>query len=107
MRKFFACLALTVFLASNMFLVTGCSTLFGESAGQKVDDSAITAKINEKIIADPDMHYLKINVDTFQGHVTLTGTVPSKEVEDRLVKYAKNTSGVKDVKTNLMIQPTK
>ncbi len=105
MKKLLILLALAVFLSSSLFLVSGCSTLMGETAGEKVDDSAITAKINGKIIGDPDLHYLKINVDTFEGHVTLTGTVPSKEAQDRLVRLAQNTSGVKDVKTNLVIKP--
>jgi osmotically-inducible protein OsmY len=96
-----------IFLMLAVFLTTGCATLTGETAGQKIDDSAITAKINQSIIADPDLSYLKINVDTFQGHVTLTGTVPSKEAQDKLVGYAKATKGVKDVTTNLVIQPKK
>ncbi|MCL4490442.1 MAG: BON domain-containing protein [Nitrospirae bacterium] len=96
-----------IFLMLAVFLTPGCASLTGETAGQKVDDSMITAKINERIIADPDLHYLKINVDTFQGHVTLTGSVPSKAAQDKLVKYAQETKGVKDVKTNLIIQSPK
>lgn len=96
---------LLVVLMLGVFLFSGCASLTGRTAGQTVDDSAITAKINQRIVGDPDLSYLKINVDTFQGHVTLTGTVPNKEAQDKLVRYAKETAGVKDVKTNIVVQP--
>lgn len=98
-------LKLSVFLVLAVFFAAGCSTATGGTAGQTVDDSAITAKINAKIVQDPALQYLKIDVDTFQGNVTLSGTVPSKEAQDRLVSLARNTEGVKSVRTNLVIQP--
>lgn len=90
-----------------VFLATGCATLTGKTAGQTVDDATITSKINAKIIKDPQLSYLKIDVDTFQGNVTLSGTVPSTAAQERAVELAKNTEGVKSVKTNLVIQPQK
>ncbi|MEW5744751.1 MAG: BON domain-containing protein [Nitrospirota bacterium] len=98
-RRAFLMLVLAVFLA------TGCATLTGRTAGQTIDDSTITTKINGKIIQDPQLSYLKLDVDTFQGAVTLSGTVPSKAAQDRLVEIVKSTEGVKSVKTNLVIQP--
>jgi hyperosmotically inducible periplasmic protein len=82
----------------------GCQTLTGRSAGETVDDATITSEINIKIINDHDLKFLKIGVETFTGHVTLTGAVPSKEAEDRLVALAKAIKGVKDVKSNLIIK---
>ncbi|MCC6346585.1 MAG: BON domain-containing protein [Nitrospirales bacterium] len=93
-----------VLLFLFLFLVTGCSTLTGRTAGATVDDATITTKVNAKIIEEPSLSYLKINVDTFEGHVTLTGQVPSKEAADKLVSVAKSVQGVKDVKTNLVIK---
>ncbi len=101
--------ALRVFsaLALVLFLAAGCATLTGKTAGQTVEDSVITSKINAKIVQDPQLSYLKIDVDTFQGNVTLSGTVPSKAAQDRLVELARNTEGVKSVKANVVIQPSK
>ncbi|MEW6616741.1 MAG: BON domain-containing protein [Thermodesulfobacteriota bacterium] len=93
-----------VFLMIALIFASGCITLTGRTAGQTIDDSAITTKINMKIIEDPELKYLKINVDTFQGYVTLTGTVPSKEAADRLTRITRNVEGVKNVKTNLIIK---
>lgn len=94
-----------VFLIITVVFVSGCNSLTGRTAGQTIDDSTITTEINMKIMEDSELQYLKINVDTFQGHVTLTGTVPSKEAADRLVKIARGVEGVKTVKTNLIIKP--
>lgn len=93
------------FLIITVVFVSGCNSLTGRTAGQTIDDSTITTAINMKIMEDSELQYLKINVDTFQGHVTLTGTVPSKEAADRLVKIARGVEGVKTVKTNLIIKP--
>lgn len=94
-----------VFLIITVVFISGCNSLTGRTAGQTIDDSTITTAINMKIMEDSELQYLKINVDTFQGHVTLTGTVPSKEAADRLVKIARGVEGVKTVKTNLIIKP--
>ncbi|WP_038065554.1 BON domain-containing protein [Thermodesulfovibrio thiophilus] len=94
-----------VFLIITVVFISGCNSLTGRTAGQTIDDSTITTEINMKIMEDSELQYLKINVDTFQGHVTLTGTVPSKEAADRLVKIARGVDGVKTVKTNLIIKP--
>jgi hyperosmotically inducible protein len=90
-----------------LFSVTvfGCASLTGRTAGEIVDDSAITTAINAKIIKDPDLHYLKINVNSEAGNVTLSGFVRDKAAEDRLIQYAKETKGVKSVTSNLKIQP--
>jgi len=84
-------------------LVFSCASVTGRTAGEIVDDSSITTEINYQIVKDPELSYLKINVDTFRGHVTLTGVVPSKEAERRLIKLAEGVRGVKSVKSNLMI----
>lgn len=82
----------------------GCASLTGRTAGEIVDDSSITAAINVKIIEDAELKYLKININSFRGHVTLTGTVPNKHAEERLIKIANNVRGVKSVKANLIIE---
>lgn len=93
-----------IFLAFTIICVSGCSTLTGRTAGEIVDDSTITTTINAEIIKDPDLHYLKINVDSFRGNVTLTGVVPDKESEKRIMEISRKVKGVKSVKSNLSIE---
>lgn len=92
---------ISIFLLSVLY---GCASLTGRTAGEIVDDSSITTAINVEIIKSPELKYLKINVDTFRGHVTITGTVPSKSAEQKLIEIAKGVRGVKSVKSNLLIE---
>jgi len=66
-----------------------------------VDDAAITAKVKTAIMAEPDLKSTNINVDTKDGIVTLTGTVPSAPLKDRAKEIATSVSGVKSVTDNL------
>ena len=94
-------------LAFIVTVVSGCASVTGRTAGELVDDSIITTEINAKIIKDSDLHYLKIDVSSFEGNVTLTGEVLTKEVEERLTRYAREVKGVKSVKSNLLIEEPK
>ncbi len=85
-------------------LLAGCASVTGRTAGEILDDSTITSAINVEIIKSPDLKYLKINVDSFRGHVTLTGVVPSKNAEQKLIEISKGVRGVKSVKSNLMVE---
>jgi hyperosmotically inducible protein len=79
----------------------------GGTAGKIVDDAVITTEINGKIVKDPELQFFKINVDTKEGNVTLTGKVPNKKAEDRLIGLAKKVNDVKSVTSNLTIEDRK
>jgi osmotically-inducible protein OsmY len=88
-------------------MLSGCASVTGRTAGQIVDDSVITTTINAKIVEDPQLSYLKINVNSTEGHVVLTGFVPNREAEERLIKLAQGVKGVKSVKSELKIEEKK
>jgi hyperosmotically inducible periplasmic protein len=74
------------------------------SAGQVVDDASITAAIKTRFMADSVVGALKIDVDTQNGVVSLNGPVKNQNEKDTALRIARETSGVKDVKDNLVIQ---
>jgi len=88
-------------------LLSGCASMTGRTAGEIVDDSVITTTINAKIVEDPQLSYLKINVNSTEGHVVLTGFVPNREAEERLINLAQGVKGVKSVKSELKIEEKK
>jgi osmotically-inducible protein OsmY len=94
-----------VLLMIAAFVFTGCATVTGRSAGEHVDDAVITSSINAKIIGEPLLKFFKVDVDTFDGNVTLNGAVKDKEAERRAIELARETKGVKSVKSNLIIRP--
>ncbi|HEV8611441.1 MAG TPA: BON domain-containing protein [Thermoanaerobaculia bacterium] len=72
--------------------------------GQVMDDAAITAAVKAKLLADPQVGGLKIDVDTRNGVVYLTGDHMKSQAEiDQAIKLAKETSGVKDVVSKLVV----
>lgn len=74
------------------------------SVGQRVGDSVITTKVKSKLLADPKVKGLKIDVDTLEGEVTLTGLVSSYESAQRAVELARGVKGVVKVKDNIKVK---
>ena len=66
-------------------------------AGVVASDSAITTKIKGKYAADSVVSVFSIGVRTYEGTVTLTGTVGSYLARDQAESIAKGTKGVKAV----------
>jgi hyperosmotically inducible protein len=69
-----------------------------------MDDAAITAAVKAKLLADPMVGGLKIDVDTRSGVVYLTGDNMKSQAEiDQAIKLAKETSGVTSVESKLIV----
>jgi osmotically-inducible protein OsmY len=94
--------AMIVALVSTGML--GCQSVTGRTAGQLVDDGTITTTVKGKLVRDQRLGGMRINVDTHQGNVTLSGLVPDKETEQRAIEMAKETNGVRSVRSNLLIE---
>jgi hyperosmotically inducible protein len=73
------------------------------SAGAVVDDAGITMKVKGRFLKDPLVQGLRIDVDTRDGVVYLTGSVASSAEKDKAIQIAKDTEGVKDVQANLNV----
>lgn len=70
-----------------------------------VKDSVITTKIKTQLAADHPGSMKHISVDTDKdGVVWLTGTANNQAELDKAVTIARNTEGVKSVKSELTIQ---
>ena len=76
----------------------------GAAAVEKVDDSLITTKVNAALVTDKDLSAVKINVDTKDGVVTLTGPAPSPEAALQATKIAKDVKGVISVNNQLVVK---
>lgn len=70
----------------------------GESA-QPVSDAWITTKVKAELLAAKDVSGLKIDVDTVNGTVQLSGRVDSQAQIDKAKAVAKNVQGVRSVDT--------
>jgi hypothetical protein len=71
------------------------------TAGQAVDNAALTTRVKSKLLADDQVKGTQINVDSENGVVTLTGTVDNPEHVRRAEELAREVDGVQRVQNNL------
>lgn len=95
---------LTVLTLSIPMLQACAPTATRESTGEYLDDSAITAKIKTKLLADPVVSGFAVSVETFRGKVVLSGFVNSQAQIDRVVALAREVPGVREVQSALVLK---
>ena len=102
----------------SVLLLSGCTALVvgGAAAGGYqlgkderkpsvvASDSAITSKIKAKYVADSLVSVFNIGVRTYEGKVTLSGTVGSHVVRDQALDLARSTSGVRTVTNQIVVE---
>ena len=103
--------ALWLSLASGLLAIflstSGCTALTGETAGQYVDDSTITTRVKAKLVAEKATSLTRVDVDTTNQVVSLSGIVESPDQKQRAEQLAMQVSGVKRVQNNLQVQSKK
>jgi osmotically-inducible protein OsmY len=77
----------------------------GKTVCETIDDATVTTRVKTAFINDPAVGAMRIDVDTFKGVVTLSGSVKSKDEEAKAIALARSVHGVTDVKSTLQIQP--
>jgi len=75
------------------------------SAGEVIDDTAITAKVKTGLISDETTKAYQINVETNSGIVELGGFVDSEAAKSRATEVARSVKGVKEVHNDLQLKP--
>jgi hyperosmotically inducible protein len=74
-----------------------------DKAGAVVTDAAMTAAVKSKLLADEKVAGLKIDVDTKNAVVTLTGDVRSQAEADAAIRITRGTEGVRNVVSKLRV----
>lgn len=83
---------------------TGAAREAGRDAAGMMDNAGLTAKVKSKLAADGKLSTLtNIDVDSNNGIVTLSGSVPSNEYKQMAARLAMQVDGVKRVENNLKI----
>jgi osmotically-inducible protein OsmY len=76
-----------------------------QTAGEYLDDAALTAKVKTAIATDAGARTAaQINVETFKGTVQLSGFVDNQDAAQKAVDAAKKVSGVRSVKNDIRIR---
>ncbi len=86
-------------------LGAGCSsTPSRETTGQYFHDAAITSKIKARILKNQTLQGFQIKVDTYRGHVILSGFVNRASQVRQAMRIARTTSGVRSVRNDLVVK---
>jgi len=73
--------------------------------GTAAKDMSITADAKMRLLADPDVPALDVNVDTYNGAVTLWGAVPTPRAKTAAEADVRKISGVTRVVNELQVVP--
>jgi hyperosmotically inducible periplasmic protein len=97
-------LTVSSILLGALLVVSGCTSMTGQTTGQYVDDTTITTSVKAKLTAEKAANFTRIDVDTTNQVVTLNGVVESADQKAKAEQIARQVGGVKSVKNNLQIQ---
>jgi hyperosmotically inducible protein len=84
---------------------TGCAvTRDQQSVGAYVDDAALTTRVKAKFAEDKAVSAMAISVETLNGVVQLSGFAKSAEEKAMAERLARDTSGVRAVRNDIIVR---
>ena len=86
-----------------VLLLAGCAA----TTNRTHDDLTTTTQVKIALLSDTQVGGLRLDVKTFQGVVTLAGTVRSAAEKQHAIALAKRIQGVRDVKSELKLEVLK
>jgi len=90
---------------AGMVTVAGCSVASKQSSvGNYVDDATITTRVKTRFAEDPQVSAMRINVETLQGVVQLSGFATSSTEKARAAEVARQVPGVQEVRNGIMVR---
>ena len=87
-------LSLIAISAALVISLAGCER-------RSASDTTITTAVKNRLAAEPTTSAAKIDVDTSNGVVTLSGKVPTAAERSEAERIARNTQGVRQVVNNI------
>jgi osmotically-inducible protein OsmY len=105
MKTSFNKVAAVGLVAAALLFSAGCSR--GENdrtAGQSIDDTAITTKVKAAFARDPGVSAMDVKVTTYRGTVQLSGWVNTAEEKARAGELAKTIPGVGTIDNQISVK---
>ncbi len=101
-------LLVVVLLVGGYFLVTKNASMQNafHFVKDSTQDATTTSSVKTALLLSKHVSPYEIKVDTTQGVVTLDGQVPSEQIKAVAGAIVQDTSGVKELHNNLVINPS-
>jgi hypothetical protein len=90
-------------LVALLVLTGGCRTITGRTAGEWLDDRTITAKVKARLAGLDASTLTRVNVDTYDRIVYLSGVVDDEALKEQAVATARSVDAVRQVVANLHV----
>jgi len=97
MKSYCACHLALLMIIFSMFCAA-CSE-------RQVDDALLTARIKARMTADGRISPTRVDVDTLNGNVTLSGEAPTQEEKSAAEEVARKVEGVRGVSNQIIVNP--
>jgi len=99
----------TLFVAAAVAVAgigsTGCAVTDRQSTvGQAIDDTAITTRVKARMAQDPNVSAMRLDVDTLNGVVQLSGFATSQAEKQRAEMLARDVRNVREVRNNIVVK---
>jgi hyperosmotically inducible periplasmic protein len=91
-------------VALAALLLAGCAN-DGRTAGDRIDDAAITARANAALAGSPVASAWDVSVESNDGTVLLSGFVDSEEERAEAERLVAQVDGVEEVRNNIELRP--
>jgi hyperosmotically inducible periplasmic protein len=72
---------------------------------RQVDDALLTAKVKAQMTADGRISPTRVDVDTLNGNVTLSGETPTQAEKSAAEEVAREVVGVRGVSNQIIVNP--
>lgn len=97
--------ALSCFALAAALLAGGCAVTSGQSSvGQYVDDTTITTRVKTRMAEDPAVSAMRIQVETLNGTVQLSGFAATQAEKDQAGSLARAVPDVRAVRNNIIVR---
>ncbi|MDR4494882.1 MAG: BON domain-containing protein [Nitrospirales bacterium] len=85
-------------------MLVGCQSMTGQTTGEYIDDAGVTAAVKTKLANHQVSSLSRVEVETVNGVVHLTGVVKSNAEKTEATRLVKEVKGVKGIDNDLTIQ---
>ena len=95
-----------VLAVASIVLAVGCTSAPTRpgTTGEYIDDAVTTTQVKAAIFKEPTLKSMEINVETFRGHVQLSGFVSTQANASTAMTVARGVKGVIDVKDDMRLK---
>jgi len=92
-------------ISKSLIAAATAALLAAPAVADQPQDAFITSKVKIELLTADELNPLRINVDTFDGVVTLHGRVESAALKQKAAEEARSVKGVRDVRNLLAVVP--